>query len=298
MTAPPIIEDDDSFEDIENDLRHGYLSCLTCPLTAALAAPFAALRAQLPAVRTLWVAALEAVEVEEIRCQFIDDALDLLLDEIKVAILAFVKGDYDAAIYKQLFGGQSPSVIKRPMLGDQLTTMRVWPPVLTNTGNPTLQDIATRLLAVVAQADTALAALALAQSKLDAFNDGPRRDFVAQVNAARGVAYGDIKEIALNQPEPKPTPGFAERFFLHDTSGRARSIAQMEGSVARLQSKLAKEQATLAEAKQKRDLLKKKKRAAEVAEKVALHKKAQDKAAAAAKDLADLQAEIDKEENG
>jgi hypothetical protein len=286
MTSPRTIDPGDSFDDVEEELRHTYLSCMASPLTQALAAPFAALRTELLAVRGAFIDAEEAVEIEQLRCRFIDDALNLLLDESKVAVNAQVKGDYDDPFYDKVWNGYSPSALRKFVLADQLAVMRLWPALFGSVAGQVFADLATQITKVVGQADVTLDALTLAEGKLDGFNLGPRAAFIDKVNAARNLAYGKLRDIALTQAG-MPS-GFAERFFLHDAGARARSIADIEKDIARAEARLKKLQGELALANKKKEDAAK----AKQTEKAAAIKKAEDKVAAAAKELSELKAQL------
>lgn len=297
MASLRTIEPDESLDDIDRDLAHLLLFLLARPLTQHLAPPVAALRAELPSVRAQQTERRDAVQEQEASAVVIDDDLNGIVDEAKVVVFAEAKGDYQAPLYKQLFDGQSPAQLKRPILGDQLTQMRVWPAILASTQSPALQDLGVRTAEAVSRGNAANDAMASAQSKLDAFLLGPRAAFVDRVNAARKLTFGKLAEIEHSQPKGQLPPGFAERFFLHDTSGRTASTADIERTIGRLQKKLTRYQGVLAEIKQKQASEQKTKQDAAIADKQAKLAAAQKKADDAAKELAALEADIDTPEN-
>ncbi len=292
MASPRTLDADESLDDIDKDLAHLQLFLLAGPLTQPLAQPITALRAELLSVRAQQTDHSDAVQQQEASAVVIDDDCNNLVDEAKVLALAEVKGDYQAPLYKQLFEGQSPTQFKRPILGDQLTRMHTWPAILGSTQSPALQDLGARTAEAVARGNAANDALAGAQSRLDAYALGPRTAFVDKVNAARNLAYGKLAEIEHSQPKGKLPSGFAERFFLHDTSGRGASTADLERTIARLQKKLDRHQSALAELKQRQVAAEKTKQDAALADKQAKLAAAQKKAAEAAKELAALEAEV------
>ena len=179
-------------------------------------------------------------------------------------------------------------------LGDQLTQMRTWPAILGSTQSPALHALGLRIAKFVALGDAANDGLASAQSKLDAFLSGPRAVFVDKVNAGRKLTYGKLAELAHSQPTGTLPAGFAERFFLHDTSGRAVSMAEVERTIARLDKKLARHHGVRAELHQKQATVQKTKQDAALAEKQSKLAAAQKKAADAASELAALEAEVAK----
>jgi chromosome segregation ATPase len=114
------------------------------------------------------------------------------------------------------------------------------------------------------------------------------------VNAARKLTYGKLAELAHTQPAGTMPAAFAERFFLHDTSGRAASTSEVERTIGRLQIKLARHQGVLAELNAKQAAAQKSKHDAALAEKQSKLADAQKKAADAASELAALEAEVAK----
>ncbi len=292
MASPRTIDADEPLDDIDTELAHTCLFALACPLTTALAPPIAALRADLPAVRALQAQHTDAVQAQEANALFVDDDGNTLVDEVKVAVLADVKGDYQAPLYKQLFIDKSPTQLKKPVLGDQLGQMRAWPAILASTSSPALHALGLRTAKFVAQGDATNAALASAQTKLDTFLSGPRAAYVDKVNASRKLTYGKLAELAHSQPAGTMPAGFAERFFLHDTSGRAASTGDVERTVARLQKKLSRHQGILTELNQKQASAQKTKQDAAVAKKQEALALAQKKVDDAARELAALQAEL------
>jgi hypothetical protein len=292
MTSPRTLDPDEPLDDVDKELAHTQLFLLASPLTQPLAQSITALRAELPSVRVQQTDHSDAVQQQEASAVFIDDDCNSLVDEAKVLVLAEAKGNYQAPLYKQLFEGQSPTELKRPILGDQLTRMRTWPAILTSTPSPALQELGARTGEAVGRGNAANDAMAGAQSRLDAFWSGPRAAYVERVNAARKLTFGKLAEIEHSQPKGKLPSGFAERFFLHDTGGRAPRIADVERTIARLQKKLARHESALAEMKQKQASAEKTRQDEALAEKQDKLAAAQKKVDDAARELAVLEAEV------
>jgi hypothetical protein len=93
---------------------------------------------------------------------------------------------------------------------------------------------------------------------------------------------------------PPSRPWVAERFFLHDTSGRAASTSDVERTIGRLQKKLSRHQGVLTALNEKQATAQKSKQDAALAEKQSKLADAQKKAADAASELAALEAEVAK----
>jgi hypothetical protein len=298
MASPRTIDHDEPFDDIDTELAHTSLFLLACPQTTALAPSIASLRGDLPAVHALQAQHSDAVQAQEANAVFVDDEGNTIVDEVKVAALAEVKGDYQASLYKQLFVDKSPTQLKKPILGDQLDQMRTWPAILASTSNAALHALGLRTAKFVALGDAANAALASAQTKLDAFLSGPRAVYVDKVNAARKLTYGKLAELAHSQPAGTLPAGFAERFFLHDTSGRAASTSDVERTIARLEKKLNRHKGVLAELNQKQATAQKTKQDLALAEKQKKLALAQKTVEDASKALAALEAELAKGDGG
>jgi hypothetical protein len=240
MQAPKSISADESFSEIEEQLSHTWILLLACQLTQGLAPAFEKLLADLETLRPVQTKLDREVATQDARVWFGDDELNVLLDETKKEVLSEVSNDYSAPIYKQLFGSQTPSELRRFVLSDQLETMRTWPAILAQTSNPKLQKIGDRIVQAVQKADQILAALASAKAAQSTFALGPRATFAQACNAARGAAFGKLLEIAKD-PASGPLPeDFVDRFFRRDTSGRAPRLEDLDKAVARLTERLAR----------------------------------------------------------
>jgi hypothetical protein len=295
MASPRTIDHDAPFDEIDDELAHTDIFLRASILTLSLAPTMAGLRTELPLVRAQESEHQDAVHALEAQALFIDDDCNGLVDETKILVLAEVKGNYQAPFYRQIFLGMSPSQVKRPTLGEQLTQMRTWPSILASTATPALHDLGKRIAAAVARGDEVTSLLAGAQSRLDAFLLGPRAAFVDKVNAARNLAYGKLAEIEHSQPAGALPAGFAERFFLHDTSGGVLSMSDIERTIQRLQKKLTRYQGMRAEQQKKQADALQAQQDAELTMKKEQLAAAQKKAQDAAKELTDLEDELAKQ---
>jgi hypothetical protein len=294
MQAPRTLEPEEACGEIEEQLAHTWIFLLACKLTKGMAPPFEKLLAELEALSTAEAKLDRAVEAGEARVWFGDDDLNVLLDETKKAILAEVGNDYRAPLYRQIFGSQTPSELRRFVMSDQLEAMRTWPAILGQTASPKLQALGPRIVEAVQQADQILAALAAARTAESAFTTGPRAVFVQACNAARGAAFGQLLELTKDPASGSLEDDFVDRFFRRDTSGRAPRLEDLEKAVTRHAERLARataqrdevalRQAKTLEAKQQKELLAKQARLAE-------KKKEADDAAA---EIAALEAEMAK----
>jgi hypothetical protein len=249
--APRTFANDEPADDIEEDLVCILVTARACQLTAHLVPPVERLLAELSPTRDRQTQLERAVAQEEAKIPFIDDVLNLLLDETKKEVPAQLDAEQAAAIMARLFEKRSPSELRRFTLGEQHETQRGWPDILTPLQNPRLTDIAYRITQAVKAADDVLSNQAKAQTELDTFLLGPRADYVATCNKERGAVFGKILEISKD-PASGPLPAdFVNRFFLRDTSGRVKRLPALEAEAARLRARLAKVEARCVEARKK-----------------------------------------------
>ena len=240
MQAPANIAPDEALPEIEDLISHSWILLLACPLTLALAPAFEKLLTELEALRPIQTKIDREVANQEARVWFGDDVLNVLLDETKKEVLIEVGNDFNAPLYKQLFGSQSPSELRRFVMGEQLQTMRTWPAILAQTSNPKLQKLGARITLAVQDADQILAALAAVKAAQSTFALGTRAAFAQACNATRGAAFGKLLEIAKD-PASGPLPeDFVDRFFRRDTSGRAPRLEDLDRTIARLADRMAK----------------------------------------------------------
>lgn len=221
------------------------------PLTAALAADFDPFLPQWKGVNEQQIILRIAVVKAGAVVSACDDALDGLVDEITQAVLSQIKNNRKAPLYLLYFGEKSPSLLKRPILGGQLETMRGWIPSLLGSSNPTLQALGTKLQGAVAAADTAVANLAAAeQANRDFRTIGERRSLVDGLNALRKSTYGKLSELPHAQPALQLAVTFAEDFFRHESRRAASppSAQELAAQVAALEAQLAERKAQLAAA--------------------------------------------------
>lgn len=293
--APRTLDPGEDFDDIEEFLDHLHHHLLACALTSALAPPIGQLLTDLQghraARRTLW----KAVSSLGARKIFLDDALDGVLDEVKAALLADPSPEA-AALYADgdFFGDDSPSAVRRYVLGPQLEKMRIWPGKLGTSPNPALVALGTKLTALIQDIDPVLQDLGKAESDLANFDVGPRAAFVEACNAAVKLAFGKLSELEHSPPQGPLPAGFVDRFFLRDTSGRAPRIGELEKAVERTRNKLKRQEEQLKALKEKRADELRQKQEADLADLKAQADAAKKAAEEAAAKLAAIQAQIEK----
>ncbi len=141
--------------------------------------------------------------------EFADDALDARVDAFAKDADVAVNGDHDDPRYRQYLN-QSPSELKRPVLGGELEVMRDWHTLLEHEENAALKVHRKALGRELADADAATAARAAADAKNAAFRaTGAAAKFVTRVFEARSTLWDEInKRLARTDG-----PDAAKRFF-------------------------------------------------------------------------------------
>lgn len=188
------------------------------------------------------VRALMAVEA---RKGVVDDRLDVLSTGIAGTVLIENDGNRSSPAFVRYFGTVQPSRFKRPVLGEQLASMRTWPLSLLQS-SPALQAYGIQLTECVVEADTVVQNESEAQRRLADFELGPRKAFIDRYNGLRQVHYGQLAELPHTRPELGLPRDFAHRFFLRATSQRRPTIAALENDVTRLRTQLQKAEWQLA----------------------------------------------------
>lgn len=270
------------------------------PLTANLAPEYDAFQVKWFQVQTkeilLWIDMLKAAA----RIVVADDALDTLIDRISNAILVITDNDREAALYVFYFNGRTPSDCRKPVLGNQLAQMRAWTPSLKSSPHASLQALGAELEQAVANADQAVADLALAKTANREFRTvGERRALIDEFNAMQKRNAGKIAEIPHTEAGKHLPNTFHEGFFKKSSRPTSTedeektwtsadflvAIAESEGRTEELKAKLSEAIAT-EKAQEAKKATREAKKAARDEKALAL-KKAQDELAAAEKDLSD-----------
>jgi hypothetical protein len=179
-----------------------------------------------------------------------DDTLDDFVDTLDKTLLLAVKNDRRNPIYALYFGDETPSELKRPILGDELASIRKFIPSLQGSPLPALVALAPSLVTAVAAADAAAAAKLAAVQALEDFDvTGGKATLIGGFNALRQTTYGQLAAIPHASPTAALPTTFGDRFFRHTArSGitSARTVTEAQVEVDRLQKKLTTSQNHLA----------------------------------------------------
>lgn len=147
-----------------------------------------------------------------------DDAIDDFVDLLDRTILIITKNDRLAALYLFYFGQTPAHLLKRPILGDELVTVRGFLPSLQTSQHPALAALTPMLGGLIVKADVAIAThLAATQALKDFDMLGPMKALIDSYNGLRQTTYGKLSAMPHEQPTLMLPANFAARFFRHDS---------------------------------------------------------------------------------
>ena len=178
------------------------------------------------------ISLLRALMHAEARMVVVDGHIDILASAIDGTIRVENGRDRKSLVHQRYFNNVQPSRFKRPLLGEQLESMREWIPSLTAPqSSPTLQGYGTQLAERVVEADGTVRAEADARRNLAAHELGARKVFIDRLNAMRQALYGQLAELPHSRPDLSLPPDFAFRFFLRDARPRKQTITTLERDI-------------------------------------------------------------------
>jgi hypothetical protein len=235
MPAPKI-DLDVSFDMVldENSFTMGLLP--SHPLAAPFASKFDAFQTTLEAAMMTRMTLVIAVSKAEGTVMGADAALDDFIDTFDRTLLIAVKNDRKAPLYQLFFAHLPPSLLKRPILGDELATVRAWVPSLQGSPVTAVAALAPALVAAVDAADKAIAAHTAAEQALKDFDAvGGKKTIIDAFNALRQTVHGELAAMPHQHPDAMLPTDFADRFFRHNLNKGISSIT----SLKTLESKIA-----------------------------------------------------------
>lgn len=188
---------------------------------------------------------IRAIMVAAARKGVVDERLNGLSSAIAGTLLIENGNDRHAPEFQRYFGNMQPSRFNRPVLGEQLATMRTWTPSLAE-GSPALQGYGAQLTECVADADAVIVEEAEAGRRLADFQIGARKGFIVRVNGHRQGLYGQLAELPHTQPALELPADFAHHFFLRESSPRRPTIPALERKIGRLRGQLERAEEQLA----------------------------------------------------
>ena len=108
-------------------------------------------------------------------------------------------------------------MLKRPIHGDELTTVRGFVPSLQTSPHAALAALAPILIELIAKADAAIADHLLADQALKDFDIlGGKKTLIDSYNVLRQTVFGQLAAIPHANPAAMLPASFADRFFRHE----------------------------------------------------------------------------------
>lgn len=195
---------------------------------------------------------------EQVRAQaliwYSDTMLDGIVDELEATLLKLAGNDRSSALYQRYFGQKTPSQLTRPVLGDELETLRKFVPGLLASEETELKAVGAKLDAIVKRADEAVTKRDLADAAMADFRGvGDRKKLVDEFNALRVEVFGVLARMPHEHPEWQLPSDFARSFFrAQRVSYRGAKTplnsAEIDAQIAELQTQLIALQELRAEA--------------------------------------------------
>lgn len=244
---PRLLPNDTPVDELLEELFHTTAHLQAYPFLLAQTTQHEALIVDVNLLVQIEIALMRALMHAEALMVVVDGHIDILASAIDGTIRVENGRDRKALVHQRYFGNVQPSRFKRPVLGEQLETMRDWIPSLTGPqSSPTLQGYGTQLAVRVVEADGAVRAEAEARRNLADHELGARKVFIDRLNAVRQALYGQLAELPHSRPDLSLPPDFAFRFFLRDARRRKQTITTLERDITRLQGKLQRAETELA----------------------------------------------------
>lgn len=124
-------------------------------------------------------------------------------------------------MYQRYFGSIRPNELKRPVLGEELNTVRKWIDPLKTSSHKELQELSVALETIVKDSDAAVIAHNKASEAMKTFRiEGDRAVLFEKINAARKSTYGELSKRSHDLVDKKASD-FANQFFMR-TRGKKR----------------------------------------------------------------------------
>ena len=161
----------------------------------------------------------------------IDYDLNDLIDRL-VALTRLQREVDPGELVKRYLDNKSPSEVKRPILGEQLSLMKKIAPSLQAEADSGLQQCGAEMANKVKEAEQREGTQQEAKQRLSDFRATTRRALVETLNALRKKTHGALSELPHSK---KGLPSdLADRFFMHDTT---RTTSEVNAALREAQSK-------------------------------------------------------------
>jgi hypothetical protein len=225
-----------TYDDLRESVAGPMLVCEARPATASCGAPLAAV---LPDVDTIqgrqWQLTLTVLRAEA-KAIVLDQGLDVTAEQIIQALLIICDKDTKDDRYTHYMGSMEPAELKAPVLEEELDTLEAWVPDLLSSPYKELNVLGAKLQPQVAEARIAEGELKTARQALAAFREvGEWPALVAEVNAARKGARGDLAAFVLKNPTLGLPKDLADEAFRGDGRTRRFTTKQLKAKLASAQ---------------------------------------------------------------
>ncbi len=230
--AAPFLDPESSLETLREDLV--YLRCRLAkhPLACEFAPRVAELLTEWGDVYTQQLAHWDAQTAARVEVNMADDSLDDFVDGFDKDLRAVVGNKRDDERYRLYIAG-GLSELKRPVLGEELETLRAWPEYLASEEDPRLVAHRKPLESAIRVAEDAIAARATADAKNAAFRTtGPLAKYVQKVLSARDHIWSELEIVRVKAKDGSLPREWASGFFrprpptVTDAERKARAEAR------------------------------------------------------------------------
>lgn len=219
--AFPMIQIEDSPEDVLKNHVHSYTTTNADPLAQVVAPGFNGLISDWKGANETRIQLVTALAQAQANAIYLDAQLDHLVDLLVIALDKLTNKDRTDGLWLTYFKGRDPSEVKRPILKQQLATQALWLNSLQASPHQELKDIGAALAPLIPTCQAAEGALASAkQALVELKTIGAWAQHVEKSNSARADAYGKLLVIPSQNPALRLPSDYQETFFLHDTSRR------------------------------------------------------------------------------
>jgi hypothetical protein len=157
-----------------------------------------------------------------------DDLLDDWVHALDVALLGILEQDTLSPRYRRYFS-EAPSSIMRLRLESQIARIRAWADSLASEPERALQELGTRLRALIVRGNVALERRRRAAAARQDHRVRTIKPMISDINDTRRALFGTLTKKAVDLHLPRPWPN---RFF-RQAGRRAKAVGRPEaGQVA------------------------------------------------------------------
>lgn len=209
----PMLDATMSMERLRDEIVWSKVACARTRQAEDQAKQFAALEERWWVVYRLQCDRWDAQTAAEFAVAHADDELDEAIDAFERPLRVLVKDDRSDPRY-ELYFDVPPSELKRPVLGPELESVRVWVPLLEQEEEPTLRAHHKLIVAAVDTADGAVKERNDADAANRRFRElGELATFWAEVVNTRDKVYATLDKRRVDNPKLGLPRNFAATVF-------------------------------------------------------------------------------------